>query len=246
MGLQSVMRLIYPPQCLCCAAPVEVEDALCPGCWRDTPFISGVVCDACGIPLQGRPDGPGAEGALCEDCHAVPRPWQRGRAAFLYDGAARRMVLGFKHADRLDLTRACTGWLMTAARPILVPGALVVPIPLHWLRLFRRRYNQAAVLANGLGRAAGLEVCPDLLRRQRRTVAQSGNRTARHANVDGALSLHPRQAHRAAGRAVLLVDDVMTSGATLAAAADLCLEAGATRVDVAVLARVARRDWALP
>ena len=243
MGLQRVLRLIYPPQCLSCATPVAQEGALCPDCWRATPFIDGLVCDACGIPLPGAAQ---ADAVLCDDCLRLPRPWDRGRAAMLYAGTARRLVLGLKHGDRLELAGACGGWLAAAAGPLLRPDMLVAPVPLHWSRLLRRRYNQAAVLAQALARRTGLEQCPDLLVRHRRTPGQGGNLTARHANLEGALALHPRRGARAEGRPVLLVDDVMTSGATLAAAADACLAGGAARVDVVVLARVTRRDWAQP
>ena len=243
MGLQRVLRLIYPPQCLSCAIPVAQEGALCPACWRDTPFIGGLVCDACGIPMPGHAQG---DAVLCDDCLRVPRPWHRGRAAMLYAGTARRLVLGLKHGDRLELAGACGTWLAAAVRPILEPGMLLAPVPLHWSRLLRRRYNQSAVLAQALARRTGLEHCPDLLVRRRRTPGQGGTLTARHGNVEGALALHPRRGARAMGRAVLLVDDVMTSGATLAAAADACLAGGATRVDVVVLARVTKRDWAQP
>jgi predicted amidophosphoribosyltransferase len=240
MGLQSALRLIYPAQCMACGTVVAQEDALCPACWRDTPFIAGTVCDACGLPL------PGAEGAdpagapvHCDDCLRLARPWQRGRAALLYAGTARRLVLGLKHADRLDLARACGGWLAAAVAPILRPGVLIAPVPLHWTRLLRRRYNQSAVLAQVLAARTGAEVCPDLLVRLRRTGTQDGRDLgARHANLDGALALHPRRGARAEGRDVLLVDDVMTSGATLAAAADACLAGGARTVDVVVLVRV--------
>ena len=243
MRMQSALRLLYPPQCLNCRALVESDHALCAACWRDTPFIGGLVCDACGIPVAGSPD---TEGALCDDCLRLPRPWQQGRAAMLYGGTARRLILGLKHGDRLELAGACGRWLASAARPILTPGMLVAPVPLHWSRLLKRRYNQAAVLAQALARAEGLEHCPDLLIRRRRTAGQGGNLTLRHTNLEDALALHPRRGARAAGRRVLLVDDVMTSGATLSAAADACLAGGATRVDVAVLARVTRRDWVQP
>jgi len=241
MGLQRVLRLLYPPQCLACEARVETEHALCPACWRDTPFIRGCVCDACGVPLPGEEAAPDGTPAHCDECLRLARPWQRGRAAMLYDGAARRLVLGLKYADRLDIAPACGRWMAAAAAPILRPAALIAPVPLHWSRLVRRRYNQSAVLARALAAETGLEVCPDLLVRRRRTPSQEGrDLTARFLNMEEAVGLHPRRGGRIEGRSVLLVDDVMTSGATLAAAADACLAGGAAEVDVAVLARVAK------
>lgn len=245
MGLQRALRLLYPPQCLACEASVAQEGGLCPDCWRDTPFIHGLVCDACGVPLlgQGAPEGaqPDAVPVHCDDCLRLARPWQRGRAAMLYAGAARRMVLALKYGDRLDLAPRCGRWMAAAAAPILRPEMLVAPVPLHWTRLLRRRYNQAAVLAQALGAAAGLEVCADLLVRRRLTPSQEGrDLAARYVNMEAAVALHPRRGRRAQGRHVLLVDDVMTSGATLAVAADALLAGGAAQVDVAVLTRVAK------
>ena len=239
-AMQSLLRAVYPPGCVACDAPVAAEHALCGPCWRDTPFITGLVCDCCGYPLPGdAAEGP----ALCDDCLVVARPWEQGRAAMLYAGQGRRFVLRLKHGDRLELARPAARWMAAAARPILRPGMLVAPVPLHWTRLLRRRYNQAAVLAQALARAAGLESCPDLLVRPRRTASQDGrDLTARYHNLDGALQLHPRRGRLATGRRILLVDDVMTSGATLAAAADTCLAGGALEVHVAVLARVPKRE----
>lgn len=238
MGMQSVLRLIYPPQCLSCAAPVMEEFGLCPTCWRDTPFILGLTCDKCGAPLPGEEPG-GA--VLCDDCLAIPRPWARGRAVLLYRDNGRKIVLALKHADRMDMARPAGRWMARAAAPILRPDMLVVPVPLHRLRLLRRRYNQAALLAQAVARASGLDYCPDLLIRPRRTPSQEGRgREDRFANLHDAIRLHPRRAARVAGRAVLLVDDVMTSGATLAAAAEACRAGGAAEVCVLVLARVAK------
>ena len=127
------------------------------------------------------------------------------------------------------------------AGPLAREADLIAPVPLHWTRLFRRRYNQSALLSRAVAGAAGLDHCPDLLVRSRKTASQDGrNRDARFANVAGAIRLHPRRAGRIAGRDVLLIDDVMTSGATLAAAADACLAGGADTVSTLVLARVAK------
>ncbi len=237
-GLQGALHLIYPPQCLSCDARVTSDFGLCGTCWRDTPFIGGMVCDLCGVPLPGTDDGTPAH---CDDCLRVARPWSQGRAAMLYQDNARQMVLALKHGDRIDLARPAAGWLLKAAGPLLRPGMLVVPVPLHWLRLIKRRYNQSALLSRGLARLAGLDHCPDLLVRPRFTGSQDGrNREARFVNMADALTVHPRRRARVEGRHVLLVDDVMTSGATLAAGAEACVAAGAIGVSVVVLARVAK------
>lgn len=238
MGLQAALRLVYPAQCLTCDTLVDEDFGLCPSCWRDTPFVSGLVCDACGTPLPGEDPG---HSILCDDCLTVARPWTRGRAALLYRDNGRAIVLALKHGDRLDLARPAVKWLAKAAAPLVLPGMIVAPVPLHWLRLLRRRYNQSALLSQGLAAAAGLHHIPDLLRRTRRTPTQDGrDRTGRFANLAEAIAVTPRHAGAVAGRQVLLVDDVMTSGATLAAAAEACLAAGAAEVAVVVLARVAK------
>jgi predicted amidophosphoribosyltransferase len=236
--MQAALHLIYPPQCLTCDGPVTQDFALCGTCWRDTPFVRGLVCDLCGTPLPGEDPG---HAVLCDDCLTIARPWARGRAALLYRDNGRRIVLALKHADRTDLARPAAGWMMQAAAPLLQPGMVVAPVPLHWLRLFRRRYNQAALLSACIADAAGIAHCPDLLLRRRNTRSQEGrDREARFRNVAEAFRLNPRHAALIKGKPVLLVDDVMTSGATLAAGAEACLAAGAAQVSVLVLARVAK------
>ena len=238
MGMQAALHVIYPPQCLTCDALVTTDFGLCGHCWRETPFITGLVCNQCGVPLPGDDLG---QPESCDDCLTIARPWSQGRAALLYKDNARRLVLAFKHGDRLDLARPAAGWMMRAAQPMLVPGMLVAPIPLHWLRLIKRRYNQSALLSAAVAKMAGLDHCPDLLIRTRHTGSQEGrDRDSRFANMTDALAPHPRRENRIAGRHILLVDDVMTSGATFAAAAETCIAAGAIGVSVLALARVAK------
>lgn len=239
MGMQAaLLHMVYPPQCVACGAMVSTDFGLCGACWRKTPFVTGLVCDKCGLPLPGQESG---QAVFCDDCLTVARPWSKGRAAMLYRDRARDLVLRLKHADRLDLARPAGGWLMRAAEPILTPGMLIAPVPLHWLRLLRRRYNQSAVLSAEVARLSGLAHCPDLLQRRRNTQSQEGrNRDGRFANVADSIRMHPRRRANAEGKHVLLVDDVMTSGATLAAAAEACLAAGAAEISVLVLCRVAK------
>ena len=238
MRMQDALHLLYPPQCLTCGALVTTDFGLCGQCWRETPFITGLVCDRCGAPLPGEDDG---HAELCDDCLRVARPWSHGRAVMLYKDNARKLVLALKHGDRLDMVRPGAEWMLKSAAPILHADMLVAPVPLHWLRLFKRRYNQSALLSKALCQLSGLQHCPDLLKRTRQTGSQEGKgRDARFANMQGAIAVHRRHAALVKGRNVLLVDDVMTSGATLAAAAEACLAAGADQVSVLVLARVAK------
>lgn len=229
---------MFPPRCIACGGAVTSDFGLCAACWRETAFVSGLVCDKCGVPLPGTDEG---TPEVCDDCMTMARPWERARAVLLYKDAGRRMVLAFKHGDRLDLLRPFGTWLHRAAAPLLTQDMLVAPVPLHRLRLIRRRYNQSALLSGALAQAAGLSHLPDLLQRIRATPSQEGlHRDDRFANIAGAVRVNPRRAAALIGRDVLLVDDVMTSGATLAACADTCLGGGARSVFAVVLARVAK------
>lgn len=238
MKRQGAIRLVFPPQCAMCEAQVETEFSLCPTCWRDMPFISGAVCDGCGVPLPGEVTD---RAELCDDCLTIARPWDHGRAALLYKDNGRRFVLSLKHGDRTDLVHSAKGWMVQAARSIITKGMVVVPVPAHWTRLLRRRYNQAALLALALANSQDLQVVPDALVRKRATPVQDGmGRDARFRNLNDAIRAHPKRSGDLNGRDILLIDDVMTSGATLAAATQACYAAGATRVSVLVLARVAK------
>lgn len=236
--MQGLLHVIYPPQCLSCDARVTTDFGLCGDCWRDTPFIAGLTCSKCGTPLPGEDT---SLGVLCDDCLTIARPWGHGRAALLYKDNARKLVLSFKHGDRIDLARPAASWMMRAAQPILQPNMMIAPVPLHWMRLLKRRYNQSALLSAGVAALAGLEHCPDLLQRRRSTGSQDDrSRDGRFANMSGAITAHPRHSKRIGGRHILLVDDVMTSGATLAAAAEACIAQGASEVSVLVMARVVK------
>ena len=238
--MQSAVRLLFPDQCVTCGEPVEGSFGLCGACWLKTPFITGALCDTCGTPLFEDDDDAG-EALKCDDCMALARPWSRGRAALLYKDNARRIVLSLKHGDRLDFARPAATWMASAAAPLMHPDLLVVPIPSHWTRLLKRKFNQAAVLAQALAREACLDYAPDALIRPRRTSPHEGMRaTARFANMQGAIKPHPKRGGRLNGRRVLLVDDVMTSGATFAAACEAALQAGACDVFTLALARVVK------
>jgi ComF family protein len=234
----TLINTVYPPRCLACTEATEQPHGLCPACWRETHFITGTTCDRCGVPLIGEA---GAED-VCESCRRHPPAWDRGRAAILYAGAGRRMVLALKHGDRLDTVATLAGWMATSGQTLLAGADIVAPVPLHWTRLVRRRYNQSAELARRLARQSGRGFVADLLTRRRATAPQDGNRAARAANQSGAFAVSRRHAAGLEGKAVVMVDDVLTSGATLSACADCLRGAGAARVDVLVLARVAFED----
>ena len=235
--MQTLVQVIYPPRCLSCGGMVESDFGLCGMCWAETPFVAGLVCDLCGVPLPGSSD----RAEQCDDCLQTARPWAQGRAALLYRDRGRRMVLALKHGDRHDIAKPAGKWMARSVRPILRSGTIVVPVPLHLRRLIRRRYNQSALLARSLSEELGCDWLPDALERPVATPSLDGRgRDERFAVLNEAIRVTPRWANALDGRPVLLVDDVMTSGATLAACAEACIAAGASEVCVAVLARVAK------
>ncbi|MGC2854529.1 ComF family protein [Novispirillum sp. DQ9] len=230
---RRLLDLVLPPLCLGCGAVVDSTGALCPACFGGVRFVAPPFCACCGTPVPA----PAAEGSLCGACVDQPPPWSRARAAFVYDAGSRAMVLRFKHADRIDAAPAFARWMLRAGADLMEDADVVVPVPLHRWRLFARRYNQAALLGARIARAGGLTFVPDALARVRRTVPQGTfDRGARAKNVRGAFTVaRPRAVE---GKAVLLIDDVLTSGATAGECARALLAAGARSVDVLTLARV--------
>jgi predicted amidophosphoribosyltransferase len=237
-ALQMAVRLVYPPRCTSCGVVVEDSFGLCGACWRDTPFITGLVCDLCGVPLPGEEI---ADVLHCDDCLVHARPWSRGRAVMRYDGTGRKLALALKHGDRHDVARPAGKWLARCARSMLSPGTLIAPVPLHWTRLLSRRFNQSALLSLALARETGLPHVADLMIRHRRTQSLKGlNRSARHVTLDDAIRVNARHLGMIQGADVLVVDDVMTSGATFSAATQACYAAGAGNVCVLALARAVK------
>ncbi len=234
---KRALDILLPPQCLGCGVLVETQGALCPACWSDVDFLGPPCCHACGLPFAYDL----GEGALCGACTRRPPPFERSRAVMVYDADSRRLVLAFKHGDRTEAAPAFGRWLARAGATLLTDADLIVPVPLHWTRLFSRRFNQAALLAQAVGRLAGVPVEADLMIRRRRTPSQGRlSPAARRRNVAGAFAVRPSGVPRIEGRRVLLVDDVMTTGATAAACARTLKGRGAAAVDVLTLARVLR------
>jgi ComF family protein len=236
-----LLDAVLPPLCLACSEIVEAPGALCAACWQGFSFIAPPHCARCACPFAQDL----GEGALCAGCLARPPRYRRARAALVYDGKSRRLVLPFKHGDRTDIARACGGWMARAGAELLAEADLLAPVPLHWRRLFTRRYNQAQLLARIVVREAGAgsraRLAPDLLRRRRWTGSQTGLRAQeRRGNVRQAFDIHPRWTAEVAGKTVLLVDDVLTTGATAEACARVLQRGGARHVDVLTLARVVR------
>ena len=233
----GLLDALLPPQCLACGALVAEPRTLCSACWSGVEFIVPPLCECCGVPFEIA----ASPGALCGACLANAPRYRRARSVFRYGESSRRLVLAFKHGDRIESAPAFAAWMRRVGGELLSGDALVAPVPLHRWRLLLRRYNQSALLAQAVARHGALTYAADLIVRQRATPSQGKLSAAeRRRNVAGAFRLNRQWHERLRGRPVVLVDDVLTTGATVDACTRALLREGAASVDVLTLARVVR------
>ena len=230
---RSLLDLMLPPRAF--DGTPALSGGLSAPAWSRITFLDDPVCDGCGGALTF--DSGAVE--LCPLCQARPRAFARARAACVYDEHSRDLILKLKHADRTDLAGLMALWLSRAAAPLLDEADAIAPVPMHPVRLLRRRYNQAAEIARPLAAIRRTVYLPDALIRRRDTVSQGGkSASGRRRNVAAAFVVPESRRHRVTGRKIVLVDDVLTTGATAEGCARALLAAGAAQVSLAVVARV--------
>jgi ComF family protein len=232
-GLARVADWLLPPLCLVCQRGMAAPDNLCAACWRTVRFISAPLCDRLGVPL---PYDTGelqvSAGAL-----ATPPDYDRARAVAHHMGPIRALIHALKYQDRLEPGALLGRWMATAGRELLHDAHVMVPVPMYRRRLLGRRFNQAALLGREIARLTGVPMEPLALQRLKNTPAQVGlTRAQRALNVRGAFKVTTEGKAHVAGRNVVLLDDVITTGATINACARALRRAGAARIDVLAVA----------
>jgi len=232
--------VLFPPSCPGCRKLIAEPGALCGECWPKLSFLERPWCPVMGTPFAHDM----GEGFLSAEAIANPPPFARARAAVAYSGVARRMVQALKYSDATALAPWMARWMLRAGDELLADAEVVVPVPLHWRRFLRRRFNQSAELARALARLTGKPFEPLAVTRQRATRQQVGlGQSERDDNVRGAFKVLPEHDFRVRGRRVLVVDDVYTTGATVSTVARSLKRSGAAAVDVLTFARVLPGDF---
>ena len=232
----AAIDTVFPPACLNCRESTGASGSLCATCWAQVRFIERPFCDRLGTPFAM---DLGNDGLLSPEAVADPPVYARARAvAHFEDGPVRRLVHQLKYSARMELAKPLGAWMARAGNEILAEAEVLVPVPLHRRRLAVRRFNQAHALAQAISAQCGVPADPFILARVKPTPSQVGlSRSQRALNLQGAFRVSDGMAARIEGRAVVLIDDVMTSGATANAASRALLRSGAKRVDVLVFAR---------
>ena len=230
---------IYPPSCTGCGRQTAEPGALCGACWNSIKFITKPYCEIYGTPFSTEL----GDGMISARAIADPPPYARSRAAVAYQGLAMRFVHGLKFQDRQDSAGWMAGWMARAAPELLADADIIVPVPLHWRRLVSRRFNQSALLAQKLAQATGKPFAPLALKRVKSTITQRGlTAKERDANVKRAFVVPDSHTINVQGRHILLIDDVITTGSTVAEATKALFKAGAAQVDVLAFAMVLKQD----
>lgn len=235
LWLKKSLDLILPPRCIGCGEVVTCQGTLCSGCWADIHFITEPACTCCGWPFEFQ-----VEGQLhCASCLAEAPLFDQARAAIRYESKGRDLVLRFKHADATNAVPMFADWMCRMGVSLLRDTDLILPVPLHWTRLFLRQYNQAALLAQYIGFKSEIPFHNTLFKRQLATPSQGHlKRPARRKNIRNAFSVSNQLQHLILNRRITLIDDVLTTGATVNECARILKNYGAHTVNVLCLARV--------
>jgi len=232
---RAVADAILPPTCLACRLPIADTAGLCPKCWTQAGFIERPYCERLGTPF---PADYGGE-LISPAALASPPAYGRARAAARYSDVARDLIHMMKYGDRMDLVHTLGRWMVRSGGELLADADALVPVPLHWRRLWQRRFNQSSALAHAISKLSKVPVMDEVLLRARATQPQFGlPRERRAENVQGAFKVPKEKRIEVKGKKLVLIDDVLTTGATADACTKILLRAGALRVDVLVLARV--------
>lgn len=233
-----MVNLVLPPRCVVSGEEVERQGMLSPGVWAGLDFIADPFCECCGMPFDF---DTGTGGALCAGCIQTRPEYTKARAALKYNDASRDLILGFKHGDQLHAVLAFMPWLKAAGQEFLGAADYMIPVPLHGRRLLARRYNQAAIIAQRLGRETGTAVLVNGLQRTRNTQTQGHLKSGERAkNVKRAFRVHPKLQDTIKGKSVILIDDVYTTGSTVNECTKALRKGGAAEVYVLCVARVVR------
>ncbi len=240
-AVAAVLDVLLPAACVTCASPVAAAGQFCVACFNQTAFVTDPCCGRCGVGFAAA--GLGGADLTCEPCRQDPPPWATARAALRYDDQAGRVILPLKHADRMENARALAPHMARAGAALLAAADWVVPVPLHRGRLLARRYNQSAVLARAVVRLMPRPLLLDALIRTRATTSlRSLPPPMRRAALADAFSIRPSRADALRDSRVLLIDDVLTTGATAGACTQALLAGGVQRVDVLAAARAPPRE----
>lgn len=240
--LGYALDMILPPRCIGTGEIVDKQGMIAPALWQDLDFIAPPYCSQCGSPFDFEDSF--EDTTLCGDCLTKPPVFDTARSALRYNDASRRLLLRFKYSDQQHAAVTFARWLHHAGLTELQSADYILPVPLHWRRFWQRRFNQSALLALALSRLTDIAVLPDILLRKRFTGPQKGlSRRARQKNVRMAFTVDPAKAWKIKDKHLILIDDVLTSGATANECAKLLKRKGAARVTVLTVARVLRKDY---
>lgn len=232
---QFCLDTVLPPRCAASGEVVSAQGLVAPHVWKALDFISAPYCPCCGEPFAFAFEGD----QLCEHCQEAPPPFASARSALLYNDAARALLLGFKHGDKTHAVQAFVPWLARAGEDALASSDALIPVPLHYWRMVKRRYNQAALIAQALSKQSNRPVLKDALQRRRYTPSQGHlSRHLRADNVQGAFYVPPKKRALITGKTLTVIDDVYTTGATVKECAKILLENGAAAVHILTVARV--------